>query len=58
MIELLSQLGSVSSVKALQDLKAKRQVYSQVTRSMNCDDANLRKTLSAGDAQIAAIRRL
>jgi len=42
----------------IEDLRVKRQVYGSVTRAMNCDSANLNKSMEASDSQIAAIEKL
>ena len=42
----------------IEELRVKRQVYGGVTRAMNCDNANMNKSMDASDAQIAAIEKL
>lgn len=57
-IELLRLLGATHSASELEEAHIRRQVYSQASRSFLCDQANLAKTLAAGDKQINAIRLL
>ena len=57
-VTLLGQLGASAAVMQLEEMRVKKQVFSQVTRMMNCDHANVQKTVAAGTRQLEAIRRL
>ena len=57
-ITFLTAVGAHKAVMQIEELRVKRQVYGGVTRAMNCDNANMNKSMDASDAQIAAIEKL
>jgi len=57
-ITFLTAIGAHKAVMQIEELRVKRQVYGGVTRAMNCDNANMNKSMDASDAQIAAIEKL
>ena len=57
-ITFLTAVGAHKAVMQIEELRVKRQVYGGVTRAMNCDNANMNKSMDASEAQIAAIEKL
>lgn len=57
-VELLRQLGAPQCAGQLEESHIRRQVFTRVSRSINCDQANVKKTVTAGEQQLALIRRL
>lgn len=57
-VQFLTLIGAHTSVMNIEDLRVKRQVMETVNRAMNCDSANLQKTMAASQSQIDGIRRL
>ena len=56
--DLLTLLGAPMAALALMNAKVEKEVLNGVNRRMNCDEANLDKTVNAALSQLAAIRRL
>lgn len=56
--DLLTLLGAPMAAMELMNAKVEKQVLNGVNRRLNCDEANLEKTVNAALAQSAAIRRL
>ena len=57
-IALLKKLGSVYSVQSIETTRNVRDFRNNANRLVNCDQANIDRTLSASQQQCAAIRRL
>ncbi|MBQ9902793.1 MAG: DNA-binding protein WhiA [Clostridia bacterium] len=57
-ISLLKKMGSVYSVQSIETTKNVRDFRNNANRLVNCDQANIDRTLSASQQQCAAIRRL
>lgn len=55
---LLECMGAASSAQALTMARAEKQLRNGVNRRVNCDSANLNKTVDAAQEQLEAIRRL
>ncbi|MDE7053522.1 MAG: DNA-binding protein WhiA [Oscillospiraceae bacterium] len=56
--ELLTLMGAPVSAMALMNAKAEKELRNGVNRRVNCESANLDKTVDAAQAQLEAIRRL
>ncbi len=56
--DLLTLLGAPMAALALMNAKVEKEVLNSVNRRLNCDEANLDKTVNAAQSQLAAIRRL
>lgn len=56
--ELLNVMGAHRQLMELENLRIYREMRGQVNRRVNCDAANIRKTVGAAAEQIAAIRYL
>ena len=56
--DLLTLLGAPMAALALMNAKVEKEVLNGVNRRLNCDEANLDKTVNAALSQLAAIRRL
>lgn len=54
-ITLLTAIGAHQCVLQLEESRLRRQVFSSANRMMNCDEANLRKQLTAAQKQVSAI---
>lgn len=54
---MLSLMGAVSTVKAWEDLRARREVRATANRLVNFDDANLRRSAQAAVAACARVER-
>lgn len=58
MISLMKTMGAVQSVQSIEQTKNVRDVRNNANRLVNCDQANIDRTLSASEQQCAAIRKL
>ena len=56
--DLLTFLGAPVSAMAVMNAKLERDLRGSVNRQVNCDSANLDKTVAAAREQLSAIRRL
>ena len=56
--DLLTLLGAPQAALELMGAKVEKEVLNGVNRRLNCDEANLEKTVNASQAQLAAIRSL
>ncbi len=56
--DLLTLLGAPMAALKLMNAKVEKEVLNSVNRRLNCDEANLDKTVNASQNQLAAIRRL
>ncbi len=56
--DLLTLLGAPQAALELMNAKVEKEVLNGVNRRLNCDEANLDKTVNAALSQLAAIRRL
>ena len=56
--DLLTLLGAPMAALRLMNAKVEKEVLNGVNRRLNCDEANLDKTVNASQAQLSAIRRL
>lgn len=54
--DLLKAMGAVEGVLRLEDVRVLKELRNQVNRIVNCESANVGKTTSAAQRQIAAIR--
>lgn len=57
-MDLLSMLGAPKAVEELAVARNLREVRSQVNRIVNCETANLQRSVQAAVEQVAAIKRL
>ena len=57
-ISLMKKMGSMYSVQSIEQTKNVRDFRNNANRLVNCDQANIDRTLSASAQQCAAIRRL
>jgi len=57
-VKLLNLLGAHRALLAFENLRVLRGINNQVNRSVNCETANLSKTVSAALGQIEAIRHI
>jgi DNA-binding protein WhiA len=57
-IAFLTLVGAHQSVMHMENLRIQRDIYSTVTRAINCDAANMKKQLHAAEEQTQAIMRL
>ncbi len=57
-IALMKKMGSLYSVQSIEQTRDVRDLRNNVNRRVNCDQANIDRTLSASEQQCAAIRRL
>ena len=57
-MDLLAMLGAVKAADELAVARNLKEVRNQVNRLVNCETANLQKTVSAAVAQAECIRRL
>ena len=55
---LIALLGANSSVLKFEDIRVQKEMRGKVNRIVNCQTANLNKTLNASVEQIDAIRKL
>lgn len=56
--ELLGRIGAGMTMMDFYNIKIEREVRNRVNRQMNCDSANLTKTMNAAQRQIAAIQKI
>lgn len=56
--ELLGRIGAGTTMMDFYNIKIEREVRNRVNRQMNCDSANLTKTMNAAQRQIAAIQKI
>ena len=56
--DLLTLLGAPMAALKLMNAKVEKEVLNSVNRRLNCDEANLDKTVNAALSQLSAIRRL
>ncbi len=56
--ELIALLGASRSVLKFEDIRVQREMKGKVNRIVNCQTANLNKTINASIEQIEAIRKL
>lgn len=56
--DILALMGATSSMMELYNAKIEKEVNNSVNRRVNCDTANLTKTVNASVLQIQSIRRL
>ena len=56
--DMLTLLGAPMAALALMNAKVEKEVLNKVNRRLNCDEANLDKTVNAALSQLAAIRKL
>ena len=57
-INIMKKMGSVHSVQSIETTKNVRDFRNNANRLVNCDQANIDRTLSASQQQCAAIRKL
>ena len=57
-MDLLAMLGAPKAVEQLEVARNLREVRNQVNRLVNCETANLQRTVSASVAQVQAIHQL
>ncbi len=56
--ELLGRIGAGMTMMDFYNIKIEREVRNRVNRQMNCDSANLTKTMNASQKQVAAIQKI
>lgn len=56
--DFITTLGASSSAMSVMTAKVEKEMRNTITRQINCDSANVDKTISAAQAQMAAIRRI
>ena len=56
--DFLTKCGAPSSAIAVMEAKVEKELRNRVNRQVNCETANLSKTVDAAQRQIAAIERL
>ena len=56
--DMLTLLGAPMAALQLMSAKVEKEVLNGVNRRLNCDEANLEKTVNAAQSQLGAIRRL
>ena len=56
--KLLALLGANKSVLKFEDIRVQKEMRGKLNRIVNCQTANLNKTLNASVEQIEAIRKL
>ncbi len=56
--ELLGRIGAGMTMMDFYNIKIEREVRNRVNRQMNCDSANLTKTMNAAQRQLAAIQKI
>ncbi len=56
--DMLTLLGAPMAALKLMNAKVEKEVLNSVNRRLNCDEANLDKTVNAALSQLGAIRRL
>ena len=56
--KFLALIGANKAVMQFEDIRIQREMRGKVNRLVNCETANLNKTINASIEQIAAIRKL
>ena len=56
--KILAVIGANKAVLKFEDIRVKREMRRKVNRLVNCETANLNKTINASIEQIAAIKKL
>lgn len=56
--DLLTMLGAKNAAMGIMMEKVEKEMKNKIIRQMNCDSANVDKTISAAQEQLAAIRRI
>ena len=56
--KILAVIGANKAVLKFEDIRVKREMRGNVNRLVNCETANLNKTINASIEQIAAIKKL
>ena len=56
--KILAVIGASKAVLKFEDIRVKREMRGKVNRLVNCETANLNKTINASIEQIAAIKKL
>lgn len=56
--KILALIGANNAVMKFEDIRIQREMRGKVNRLVNCETANLNKTLNASVEQIAAIKRI
>lgn len=56
--KFLAFIGAVKSVLKFEEIRVQREMNNKINRLVNCENANLNKTLNASVEQINAIKRL
>lgn len=56
--DFITTLGAPSSSMSVMTAKVEKEMRNTITRQINCDSANVDKTVSAAQAQMAAIKRV
>lgn len=56
--KILAVIGASKAVLKFEDIRIKREMRGKVNRLVNCETANLNKTINASIEQIAAIKKL
>ena len=56
--KILAVIGANKAVLKFEDIRVKREMRGKVNRLVNCETANLNKTINASIEQIAAIKKL
>ncbi len=55
---MLALMGANSSVLKYEDIRVLKETKNNINRKVNCETANLKKTVSAAVSQIQAIEKL
>ena len=56
--KFLALIGANKAVLKFEDIRVQKEMRGKVNRLVNCETANLNKTINASIEQIAAIRKL
>ena len=56
--KILAVIGANKAVLKFEDIRVKREMRGKLNRLVNCETANLNKTINASIEQIAAIKKL
>jgi len=56
--DILNIMGAHSHLLAFENVKIKKEMRNKANRVLNCDNANLDKTISASERQIGSIRKI
>lgn len=57
-VNLLNVMGAFTSLMDLENLRILKEINNSINRQMNCDSANINKSVAAGRKQIADIMRI